>query len=135
MNKREITKQMVEIRKLFNYNNNFNPNKTIYIVKCKLLHHNVAAKIAINTTYNLFTFQDLDTAKEYIELFFNNIITDELKTFSVLVPEISSDDPSDGVEEDGNTVIYKKSIKLSGKDSNKCHTKLYTFTIETVDFI
>ena len=78
MNKRDIdsVKNIGEgISLLLNMEGNIQePIQTIYIVKCSEVHVMPASSIKRKNTYNLFSFENLEEAKTYMDLAHDFII-------------------------------------------------------------
>lgn len=107
--------------------------KTIYLVKYKLVHYMPNSKVTRNTTYNLFTFEDLNMARDYMNLAHELIVKPNVTSgkFYIMFETNVEELPPD---EDGK-VIWKKSTKLAGNDArHESQTKFFTFTIETINF-
>lgn len=109
-----------------------NSFKTIFIVKYSENSYMPDAKLMRKNTYNLFAFEDFEEAKEYMNLAHNNIVMPYVKKgdFRIML----NTDVDKVTQEDGITILYKKCTKLIGdNDRHKAQTKLFTFTIETIN--
>ena len=103
--------------------------KTIYIVKYKEVYHMPDSSATKANTYNLFTFEDLEMAKEYMNMSYNLIVLPHIVNgdFSILFETVKT--------ETGKGVILEKLVKMIGvNDKHKSQTKLFTFSIEEIGF-
>lgn len=133
MNKRNNSTTDIDLLSVIrNMATEVKPTKTIYFVKCNIIHCMTAASIKKDCTYNLFAFEDLDAAKEYMDTAYNCIVNPNINSGNF---RIILDNETDVVSTTGgNKVLYKRVTKIIGtKDTNYCQTKLFTFTIETIN--
>lgn len=131
MNKSDNTK----IQKIIgDYINKFEPIKIIYTVNYKEVHNMPELKITKNHTYNLFAFEDFNEAKEYMNTAYEAIINPLITSgnFRIILETNENELES---ESDYNKLLHKRTVRLIGnKDLNKSQTRLFIFTIETINF-
>lgn len=106
------------------------PTKKIYIVKCDEVHYVPNHNIKRNNTY-LSAFESLEMARSYMNLAHEVIVSQYTmnEEFKILISpnavQIKSDDG----------ILYKKYTKLIGNtEFNNSQTKLFTFTVEMIDY-
>lgn len=103
--------------------------KTIYLVKYREIYHRPNSMMTSDNTYTLFTFEDLDSAKEYLDSAYNVIVKQNVRLgeFSVMFERIETDSKDE-------RIILQKLAKLIGaNERHNSHTKFYTFTIEKIN--
>lgn len=113
---------------------NLSPIKTIYLVKYNEIHHRPDSGRVKNSTYNLFTFEDLDAAKDYMDSSYETIVTPQIQSgkFRIYIDSIMHKSQMDS---NNNIILYKRVTKIIGnKEVNCSQTKLYTFTVEEINF-
>lgn len=127
MNKRNIKKHMA---KIISIADEFKPAKTIYIVGYEEVHQIPNAKYVRRDSYNLFTFEDFNTAKEYINAVYKSIVNSH-NTFRTIL-DICTDEVQSTISGD---IVYKRTTKIIEEDKNDItQTKLFTLSIETISY-
>lgn len=107
------------------------PIKTIYIVKYNEIHYMAESKISRNNTYNLFTFENIDDAKDYMNLSYKLIVTPNVTKGDY---RIMFETDADETTLNENNIIWRKCTKLIGYDKHHAsQTKFFTFTIEKIN--
>lgn len=129
MNSKDIKKLMAAFLGMLNSNNGIKP---IYIVKYKEVFHKPDSKITTNYTYNLFSFEDLNLAKEYMDCACKCMVNPNIESgnFKVMFETMN-----DYTDKENNNILYERITKLIGdNDRHKCQTILYIFTVEEINF-
>ena len=104
----------------------------IYIVKLKEIHYRAESKSTTNNTYNLYAYEDLNTAHNYLNSVYDDVIDiyEKRYAFKKLMDSESSKTQIEG----NNKILYERTVRMVGiNEYNISQTKLIKLFIEEIN--